>query len=470
MTSTEAAPDRLRADLDALRGGFSLDRVPPAAARARRLRRLADEIGRSRDDIAAAVSGDFGYRAELETLTAETGFTAQMIRHTARNLARWTRERVRPTLAAGLPGVARLWTEPKGVVGVIAPWNYPFHLAVLPAATALAAGCKVMLKPSEFSPRTAEIIAEVMGRVWDEDDLRVRTGGVETARAFSALPFDHLFFTGSTATGREVAKAAARNLTPVTLELGGKSPCVMMPDADPGLHAALAGWGKWFSAGQTCVAPDYLLVPEGTGRDWAEAMLAVARRFLADGGASYTSIASDRHLERLEALVAEAEAGGATVLRAELPRPAGTARTMPPAVVLGAPETSRLMTEEVFGPVLPIREYGAVEDAVERINAGPAPLSAYVFGRDAGRARAVLRRIRSGGGAVNATVMQLGVRDMPFGGIGQSGMGAYRGCDGVLTFSHRRTVLGVPDLRILRETLLPPYDARRRRAIRWMAR
>jgi coniferyl-aldehyde dehydrogenase len=474
MTSTEttlpdASPASLQADLDALRSTFSLDTVRPAAVRAGQLRRLADEIGRSRDEIARAVSDDFGHRAELETLTAETGFTARMLRHTARHLGRWTRDRVRPAVMSGVPGVARLWTEPKGVAGVIAPWNYPFHLAVLPAATALAAGCKVMLKPSEFSPRTAAVIASVMGRVWDEDDLRIRQGGTETARAFSGLAFDHLFFTGSTATGREIAKAAAANLTPVTLELGGKSPCLMMPDAEPSTHAPLAGWGKWFSAGQTCVAPDYLLVPQGTGRAWADALLDVAHRFLAEAG-DYSAIASDRHHQRLGDMVAEAEAAGATVLRAEPPARAGNETIMAPAVVLGAPDDCRLMEEEVFGPVLPIREYGELPDAVAWINARQAPLAAYVFGRDAAQARRTLRRVRSGGGAVNATVLHLGIPDMPFGGIGASGMGAYRGRDGILTFSHRRTVLGVPDLKLLKETLLPPYEARQRQAIRWTSR
>jgi coniferyl-aldehyde dehydrogenase len=468
MTSTDATPAALGAHLDALRAGFSLGDVPVPVVRANRLRRLADGIVRRADEVTAAVDADFGGRSELETLAAEVGLTAQMLRHMARRLPRWVRPVARPTLASGVPGIARLWVEPKGVAGVIAPWNYPFQLAVLPTATALAAGCKAMLKPSEFAPRTGALVAEIMGDVWGEDDLRVVTGDADVARAFSALPFDHLFFTGSTETGRAVARAAAANLTPVTLELGGKSPCLMMPDARPDRHAALAGWGKWFSAGQTCVAADFLLVPRGTGPAWADAMLGIARRFAAEGR-GYTAIASDRHLDRLRALLEEARAAGAEIREAPLPEGAD-GRRMAPSVVLGAPDDCRLMQEEVFGPVLPIREYDGLDEALAWLAARPAPLAAYAFGADARRARRALGRIRSGGGAVNATMMHLAVRDMPFGGIGPSGMGAYRGRDGVMTFSHRRTVLEVPRIRGLAEMLLPPFDARARRAIRWLSR
>ena len=459
----------LRAAFDAQRAAFSLTDAPGRRERIARLRALEDAIRTRRTRLMAAVNEDFGHRSEMETLSSEIAFSLAGIKHMRRRLGRWARPR-RSWAANPVPGRTWVLREPKGVVGVMSPWNYPIQLALVPLATALAAGNRVMLKPSERSPASSEALAELLDDTFGDDLVAVALGGPEVAAAFSALPFDHLFFTGSTETGRKVAEAAARNLTPVTLELGGKSPCVMMPDATPEAHAPLASWGKWFSAGQTCVAPDYLLVPKGSAGMWADAMLAGASAFLnpASRSADYTSLIDERHAERLERMLAEAEAGGATVRRAD-PGGEPRARQMAPAVVLGAPEGSRLLTEEVFGPVLPILEYRDLDHARALMAERPDPLALYAFGADAGAARRFVAGVRSGGAAVNVAILHLAVHDLPFGGIGTSGMGAYHGERGFLEFSHERAVLVAPQSRLMR-VLIPPYDRTARRMIDRMAR
>ncbi len=430
----------------ALRAAFSLDTVPPVRARIARLRTLRTALRTRQAEIVATVSQDFGHRAALETEVAEVAFTCDAIRHLIRRLPGWARPRIGHVLRP-LPGRTEVWREPKGVVGILSPWNYPVQLALLPLATAIAAGNRVLLKPSERTPATAALLERLVAEVFPPDEVRVIAGDAAVAKAFAALPFDHLFFTGSTATGRLVAEAAARNLTPVTLELGGKSPCIMMPDADPAVHAPLVGWGKWFSAGQTCVAPDYLLVPRGTGRAWAEALLDVARGFLTDPR-DYTALVDPAHAARLAAMLKD---GGEVLSTGP-----GLPNRMPPTVVLDPPETGPLAEEEIFGPILPIREYDMLDETVARINGGDPPLALYAFGRDAAAARAHVARIRSGGAAVNGTILHLALHDLPFGGIGTSGMGAYHGDRGLLAFSHERAVLTVAQGRWTR-ALVPPY-------------
>ena len=361
-----------------------------------------------------------------------------------------------------MPGRTEVWREPKGVAGILSPWNYPVQLALVPLASAVGAGCPVLLKPSERSPASASYLADLVARVFPPEEAAVVTGGPEVARAVSELPFGHLFFTGSTETGRKVAMAAARNLTPVTLELGGKSPAVAMPGAEPRDHAAAIAWAKWFSAGQTCVAPDHLLVPHGTGPAWAEVLLAQAARFLERPG-DYTAMIDRRAHDRMVALVDEARAGGATVRALEAAPP-----FHPPTVVLDPPEDCGLMREEVFGPVLPVLEYDGLDDVVAR-QRGLAPLAAYAFGPDRGAARALLARIRSGGAATNVAVLQLAAHDLPFGGIGTSGMGSYHGARGLDAFSHERAVLHAargPWAHLIS----PPYSRLARRMIERMAR
>ncbi len=448
-----------RIPFDILRTAFSLDAVPPVARRIERLRALSSTLSEHHAEIVDTVSRDFGHRSALETGVAEIGFTRDGIRHLIGRLPKWAKPRTSRALRP-LPGRTDVWREPKGVVGVLSPWNYPVQLALLPLATAVATGNRVLLKPSERTPQTSDLLARLIAEVFPTEEATVVTGGPEIAKAFSALPFDHLFFTGSTATGRLVAKAAAGNLTPVTLELGGKSPCIMLPDADPATHAPLVGWGKWYSAGQTCVAPDYLMVPRGSGDVWSAALLDVARGFLSDAE-DYTALIDDAHRARLEEMLAEG--GDVRRVGADLPG------RMAPAVVLEPPAGGRLLTEEIFGPVLPILEYDAPDDVVRRVNAGDPPLAAYAFGRDAGAARALLARIRSGGAAVNGTILHLALHDLPFGGIGTSGMGAYHGDRGLAEFSHERAVFTVAQ-GPWSAMLVPPYSAVARKVLARLSR
>ena len=451
-----------------LRAAFDLRTAPPLAARRAKLGALDAAIRARGDAIVRAVAADFGRRPEPESLMGEVAVVLGAIRHARRRLGRWMRPR-RSLSAFPAPGRGLVLREPKGVVGVLAPWNYPFQLSMLPLATAVAAGNKVLLKPSERAPATAETVAALVAEVFEPSEASVVTGDAEIARRFAALPFDHLIFTGSTAVGRLVAEAAARNLVPVTLELGGKSPCVMMPDAAPARHAPMVAWGKWFSAGQTCIAPDYLLVPRGSAEAWAQALAQGARRFLDPEGGSpdYAAMIDERHLARVEEMVREAEAQGATVIR--VGEAAVSGRQLAPAIVLGAPSGSRLMHEEIFGPVLPIVEYDDLDGAREVIAAREHPLALYAFGRDAGRALAFVRSVRSGGAMVNGTVLHAAAPGLPFGGIGPSGMGAYHGERGFLELSHERAVLIAPQSR-LAHRILPPYPDALRRAARWMTR
>ncbi len=460
--------DRLQAAFDVQRSAFSFDSVPGISARRMKLRDLLRAIRARRSEIVDAISDDFGNRSADETLSAEVAVTIGSIEHTCRHLDRWANPTRMFNLGIPIPGRTYVRHEPKGVVGVISPWNYPFQLAVIPAATALAGGNRVLIKPSEFTPRTADLLARLFADVYGEDEVAVVTGGPEIGKTFSELPFDHLFFTGSTAVGRKIAMAAAENLTPVTLELGGKSPCVMMPDADPEKHTPLVAFGKFYSAGQTCVAPDYLLVPTGQAAAFGEAIIAAVRRAHPDPatGDGYTSIITERHHDRLAAMIEAARDAGLTVLTAGDTAP--EARRIPPTVVVGPAPDSRLMTEEIFGPILPILEYDDLDDAVRFITGRDHPLALYAFGRDARAAEKLVARTTSGGAVVNGAIVHLAVEHLPFGGVGTSGYGAYHGKRGFAEFTHARSVLVLPQWPILRDTIIRPSGRRMRWLTDWM--
>ena len=466
----EAAPDSLplQATFDRQRAAFSWDTVPGVADRRARLKRLARLIASRKQDIVTAISADFGNRSALETLSAEVALCVNAARHLADNLERWARPR-QVWNRSSLPGRATIMRQPKGVVGVISPWNYPFNLAVVPVLTALAAGNRVLLKPSELTPRTSALIASLFAEECDADEVSVITGGPDVGEAFSRLPFDHLFYTGSTRIGRLIAVEAAKNLTPVTLELGGKSPALALDDADRQRTARFLVYGKFFNAGQTCIAPDYLLVPEGTGRAWGDAVIGAAGTAWPDGAANadYTAIISSQHHQRITRLIEEARAGGATILQpdhdAEAMRQAGK---VPPTVVLEPPSDCALMQEEIFGPVLPILERPDTDGMIAHLAARDHPLALYVFTKNRRAARAVLARTTSGGAAVNAANLHFAVEDLPFGGVGLSGHGAYHGERGFAEFSHERSVFEAPGW-LPPRLLLPPYSRLFRRFIDW---
>ncbi|HXU52626.1 MAG TPA: aldehyde dehydrogenase family protein [Casimicrobiaceae bacterium] len=447
----------LDARFAAQRDAFAREPYPTLRVRRDRVARLRalvrDEVARLCD----AVDADFGRRPAQETRLAELHVVAAEARHALRALPRWMhRERV-ATPWHLQPAHAFVMRQPVGVAGIVSPWNYPVQLALAPAVAALAAGCRAMLKPSELAPATSAVLREAIARRFAADELAVAEGDAAVGRAFVALPFDHLFFTGSTAVGREVALAAARNLTPVTLELGGKSPALIAPGADLSLAAARIAAGKWLNAGQTCIAPDYVQIDAAR----ADALVAALRDAVAtlypEGLArDYASIVSPRHHARLAALAADARAKGATLV--ELGTADAAARVFPPTLVVGAEASMDAMREEIFGPLLPIEIVRDEADALARVNARPHPLAFYYFGNMRG-ATAALRATRAGGATVNDTLWHFAHPELPFGGIGAAGYGAYHGEAGFLAFSHRKPVFVQRRLAFAR-ALAPPYGAR----------
>lgn len=437
-------PTDLEVRFERQREAFARDSAPLLATRMSRLKRLRALLDANEPAIVQAIDADFGGRSAHETRLAELFVVRSGIRHAHTHLKQWMSERRMPTAPHFRPGYNRLAPQPLGVVGVMAPWNYPLQLALGPAVAALAAGNRVLVKPSELTPRLSALLDTLVAGAFDPDELSIVTGDVETAKAFAGLPFDHLFFTGSTAVGRDVALAAAANLTPVTLELGGKSPAILDPSCDIAQATARIAFGKLLNAGQTCIAPDYLLVPTGTAETVAAQLSdAIARRYpTLAANPDYTAIISARHRDRLAALTDEARDGGARVLEIN---PAGErfdapSRKYPPTIVIGARDTMRLMREEIFGPVLPIVEYASVDDAIDYINRQPRPLALYWFGRDTVHRGRVLRETVSGGVTINDCLWHLAQEHQPFGGVGPSGIGAYHGKWGFDTFSHYKPV------------------------------
>ena len=361
-----------------------------------------------------------------------------------RNLRRFMRPERRHVALPMRLGRACVEYQPLGVVGIVAPWNYPFSLALMPLATALAAGNRVMIKPSEFTPATSDVLATLIAETFSEDEVAVVTGDASIGAAFAALPFDHLLFTGSTAVGRAVMRAASEHLVPLTLELGGKSP-VLVDRGQPLDRVATAiAYGKLANAGQTCVAPDYVLLPESDVDEFVEALGKSVAALYPEGPASddYTSIVNVRHYQRLHGLLDDAQAKGARIVETgPSPEQANRrAHTIPPTLVLDVHDDMRIMQEEIFGPVLPIVAYRDLDEAIAFVNARPRPLGLYYFGSSAPNHTRVLTRTTSGGVTINGTLLHYAQEDLPFGGVGPSGFGAYHGIEGFRTFSHQKAV------------------------------
>ena len=448
---------------DAQRAAFARERYPSLAVRRDRLARLKRLVTVHEARFVEAIDRDFGGRSSHETRLAELYIVASEIADADKHLARWMRPQRVATPIHMKPATARIERQPLGVVGVISPWNYPVQLALAPVAGALAAGNRVLLKPSELTPATSGLLQELAADAFAPDEFAVVLGDASVGQAFAATPFDHLFFTGSTAVGRAVARAAAENLTPVTLELGGKSPAVIAPDADLALAAPRLVAGKLLNAGQTCIAPDYALVPAGSEEAFVRSVERAAATLYPSYVANpdYTSIVNERHRARLAALLDDARALGATVieLNPASESPVSGSRKMLPALVLGANDRMAVMREEIFGPILPIETYSTIDDAIARINARPHPLAFYYFGRDGMRAGKVLAETLAGGVTVNDTLWHFAHKNLPFGGVGASGIGAYHGEASFLTFTHRKPVFVQP--RIAASKLLyPPYGAK----------
>jgi coniferyl-aldehyde dehydrogenase len=451
---------------DAFHAMFGLTRTKPAPGLGERLDRLARlraAISDNERRFEEAISADFGHRSATETLIAETLLVLNEIRHAARHLKRWMAPQRVSTALQFIPAKNRLIPQPLGVVGIIAPWNYPLQLTLAPAVGALAAGNRVMIKPSELVPRFSALLKEAISTKFDVTEMVVTEIDSDISQAFAALPFDHLIFTGSTRVGRLVAEAAGRNLTPITLELGGKSPAIVDRSADLGEAAERIAYGKLLNAGQTCIAPDYALVPEASVQDFAERVQASMRRMFGTdpGNKDYTSIISDRHYARLEGLLADAAAKGARILQAAQPDdPAWkSTRKFPPTIVLGATPDMTIMQEEIFGPLLPVVGYRDAGEPVSYINRHDRPLALYWFGKDEAARDEVLARTISGGVTVNDCLFHFTQINQPMGGVGASGTGAYHGEWGFRNLSKLKPVFYRSSLNRLAD-LYPPYGAR----------
>jgi coniferyl-aldehyde dehydrogenase len=469
----DAAGD-MRSVLDKQRRAFLETGPPSAAARIDRIDRVIDLIVSNADALLDALASDYGHRSRAQSTLSDVVGPLPGIKHTRKHVRSWMKPTRYKMGAMRLVG-ARAWVDwqPLGVIGVISPWNFPVGLTFDPVTQAFAAGNAVMVKLSEFVPDTSELMRAEIAKRFDATELRAFTGGADVGSEFGALPFDHILLTGSPGTGRHVQRAAADNLVPVTLELGGKSPVVISPEADLKVVADRVMVGKTMNVGQLCLSPDYALIPEGKERRFVDHIVAtVSRMFprILDND-DYTSIVNGRHFDRIHGLIDDARVKGAEIITIN---PAAedlsvqAVHKIAPTLVLGATTDMRIMQEEIFGPVLPIVSYRSIDDAIEQINSRPKPLAAYYFGPDDAARQRFLARTYSGGVTINDVTLHYTVAGMPFGGVGESGMGYYHGRSGFEAFSHGRGVMDAPPRFSISAALAAPYTGVKQRGMRAM--
>ncbi|MET1080386.1 MAG: coniferyl aldehyde dehydrogenase [Pseudomonas sp.] len=437
------------------REAFTAHPMPAAEQRIQWLKALGTVLRNEQKALIEAISRDFSNRSADETLLAELMPSLQGIHYACKRLKGWMKPSRRAVGLAFQPASAKVVYQPLGVVGVIVPWNYPLFLAIGPLVGALAAGNRVMIKMSESTPATSQLLKTLLAKVFPEDLVAVALGEAEVGMAFSRLPFDHLLFTGATSIGKHVMRAAAENLTPVTLELGGKSPAIVSHEVPLQDAAERIAFGKTMNAGQTCVAPDYVLVPRDRVQGFVEAYRNVVLGFYPtlEDNPDYTAIVNDRQLQRLNGYLQDAESKGATIVPLY---PAAQGRRMPQAVLLNVTDDMKVMQDEIFGPLLPIVPYDSLDQAFAYINQRPRPLALYFFGYDKREQQRVLHETHSGGVCLNDTLLHVAQDDMPFGGIGPSGMGHYHGHEGFLTFSKAKGVFIKQRFNAAR-LIYPPY-------------
>ena len=448
------------------RKAFAANPMPTASQRRQWLKSLRDLLSAEREALIAAISSDFSHRSADETLLAELMPCLMGIDDARKNLQKWMKPARRKVGIAFQPASAKVVYQPLGVVGVIVPWNYPLFLAVGPMIGALAAGNRVMLKLSESTPATGELLKRLFAQVFPEDLVAVVLGEAEVGIEFSRLAFDHLLFTGSTSIGRQVMRAAAENLTPVTLELGGKSPAIVADDVPLKDAAERIAFGKTLNAGQTCVAPDYVLVPEDRVEGFVEAYRQAVLGFyptLTDNP-DYTAIINQRQLTRLTHYLEDAVAKGARVIALY---DQGQDRRMPFSLLLNVNDDMLVMQDEIFGPILPIVAYSRIDQAFAYINQRPRPLALYYFGYNKAEQQRVLEQTHSGGVCLNDTLLHVAQDDLPFGGVGPSGMGDYHGREGFLTFSKAKGVFIKQRFNAAR-LIYPPYGKTIQRLVYWL--
>jgi acyl-CoA reductase-like NAD-dependent aldehyde dehydrogenase len=426
-----------------LREAAARDPHPGWRARDTRLAALERLVRENAPAIAEAIRGDFGNRSLHETQLLEIFPSLEGIRYTRRHLKSWMRPERRHVSLWFLPGRARVLHQPLGVVGIIVPWNYPLYLAVGPLTAALAAGNRALVKMSEYTPATSELFARLVAKHFAEDEVTVVQGDATVAQAFARLPFGHLLFTGSTKVGYSVMRAAAENLTPVTLELGGKSPAILGPDYPLEKFAERVVVGKTMNAGQTCIAPDYVLVPAGQEHAFIAAAQKAVNACYPDilRTPDYSSIVSERHFRRLLGLIEDARGQGAEVVPlSAAAEPDAATRRIPPVALRNVTPGMQAMQEEIFGPILPVVPYRDLDEAIAYVNARPNPLALYYFDEDRGRIDRVLERTLSGGVTINDTILHIAQDSLPFGGVGESGKGHYHGFEGFEAFSKKKAV------------------------------
>jgi coniferyl-aldehyde dehydrogenase len=441
MNNTTTDSDKLHSILNVQRAAFIRDGAPTVAQRRADLRKLKSALIARRKEIEDAVNTDFGHRSRYETSMIELVGVIEGLKYLDRNLRKFMRPTHRHVAVYMRFGKARIEFQPLGVVGVISPWNYPINLSLMPVVTAIAAGNRVMLKPSKFTPATNAVITTMMNEIFPEEQMAVVNSD---GSAFSKLPFDHLVFTGSTSVGRSVMKAASENLVPVTLELGGKSPVIIEKNYPLDRAASRIVFGKLLSAGQTCIAPDYALVHETEVDAFITAYDNRVKIAYPEGptGTDYTSIVNEQQYATLKELLDDARTHGAKVIEiGNRPKDAlNRPHTLPPTIVLGVTDDMRIAKEEIFGPILPILSYHSIDAAVNYVNARPRPLALYYFGNNGPDKRKVLSRTTSGNVTINGTFAHIAQDDLPFGGVGESGIGQYHGIEGFRTLSHAKGI------------------------------
>jgi coniferyl-aldehyde dehydrogenase len=467
--------DEIAEALGIQRGAFLRDGPPTAAVRQDRIDRLAALTFENADALADAMRRDFGNRPIAATIFSDIFSSLTDISFIRRNVKKWMKARDAMGVLRAVGVRTRVQAQPLGVVGVVAPWNFPVLLLTLPATAAFAAGNRVMMKASEVTPRTAVLLQELAGRYFPPEELTIVTGGPSTGAAFCSMPFDHLFFTGSPEVGKHVQRSAAEHLVPVTLELGGKNPVVVGRDADIAIAASRTARARMMNGGQVCLCPDFVFVPA----DRCDEFVAdVERQFRHSfpavlGNSEYCTIVDDRNYERIVDLVEDARSKGATVIEA-VPQgetlPSAAERRIAPTILTGVTEDMRVMREEVFGPVLTVLPYHRLDDVIDYVNARPSPLASYWFGKDSNDFRRYRDRTRNGGITRNDFMLHAAIDGAPFGGVGNSGMGAYHGKTGFDTFSHYRTVSESRIPGSLTALLVPPTSPRITMAVNWVVR
>ncbi|MEE8230553.1 MAG: coniferyl aldehyde dehydrogenase [Qipengyuania citrea] len=451
-------------------------RPEPLALRKDRIQRAMKLLTDHADDLCKVMAADFGNRSPHQSMITDIAGTVNFGKYCLKHMDKWSRpEKRHVQFPLGLLGAkAEVRYEPKGVVGILSPWNFPVNLSFGPLMQIFAAGNRAMIKPSEFTEKTSLLTKELVEEYFTPDECAVFTGGPEVAAAFSELPFDHLIFTGSTATGRKVMESAAKNLVPVTLELGGKSPVFLGESADFAKAGERVALGKMLNAGQICLAPDYLYVPEGKQDEAIHGVWqGTANMYptLLDNE-DYASVVTDRHFDRLQELVADARDKGAEVIEVN---PGNedfsntNARKMPLTILKNVNDDMRAMQEEIFGPVLPVKTYRHIDEAIDYVNDHDRPLGLYFFGQDSDEREKVLSRTISGGVTVNDVIFHVSMEDLPFGGVGPSGMGSYHGVEGFREFSHARSIYTQPKIDVAKlGGFKPPYGPATEKAVKTM--